>query len=135
MNKKAMKLGAAIGGLALAVTMAGAGAAFAAPGNGQGATVQHDAYGAIMCNFLDESGTFWPITDCHVNIVMTPSGKVNETISGGTLAPSITPPTRAMRGGSTATTGGELCDPNSGAVNLDSATLTPSGNFSAKCSD
>ncbi|WP_145978613.1 hypothetical protein [Granulicoccus phenolivorans] len=132
MNKKAMKLGAAIGGLALAVTMAGAGAAFAAPGNGQGATVQHDAYGAIMCNFLDESGTFWPITDCHVNIVMTPSGKVNETISG-TLAPSITPPTRAMRG-STATTG-ELCDPNSGAVNLDSATLTPSGNFSAKCSD
>lgn len=130
MNKKVMKLGAAIGGFALAVTMAGAGSAFAAPGNG--ATVQHDAYGATTCNFLDETGTFWGVTDCHVNIVTTPSGRINQTLSG-TLDPAATPPTRALHG-STETTG-QRCDLTSGAVTLASATLTPSGNFSAKCTN
>jgi len=101
------------------------------PGNGNGAVVQHNAYGAITCSVFDGVSTFWQIDNCTFNIVTTPSGVVNETVKG-TVDASTPPPSSAFKG-STATTG-EECDPGSGAANIVTETVTPSGNFSAKCS-
>src|SRR5215831_19386983 len=118
---------------ALVALSIGVGSAGAAPGNGNGAVVQRDAYGNIFttCFVSDGGSSFWQIDNCTFDIVTTPSGNVNETVKG-TVDASTPPPSSAFKG-STATTG-QGCDPGSGAAIIDTETITPSDNFTAKCS-
>ena len=130
MRKRLALVGAVV---AVATTIAivfGVGAAGAAPGNGNGAIVQHNAYGAGECIVFGPS-QYWLIDNCVFNIVTAPNGTVNETAKG-TVDPMTPPPSSAFTG-STATTG-QGCDFSAGAGNVVSDVVTPGGNFSAKCS-
>jgi hypothetical protein len=123
--------GALVAVVATIAIVFGVGAAGADPGNGNGAVVQHNAYGPITCSVTDGLGGFWLIDNCTANIVTTPDGTVNESLKG-TVDPLTPPPSSAFTG-STATTG-QGCDPTSGALDIVNEVITPSGHFSAKCS-
>jgi hypothetical protein len=97
--KKFALMGVFVAVVAAISVVFSAGVASADPGNGNGAIVQHNAYGSGSC-FVLGSGTTpgpWIIDDCVVNIVTTPSGVVNETLRG-TVDPLTPPPSSAFTG-------------------------------------
>ncbi len=83
----------------------------------------------MYCIFADQNGFLWKMIDCDAHIVTTPKGRINETVTG-TLAPWVTAPTTTVRFRS-----GQLCDRISGARTMLSGSLSPSGHFTAKCTN
>jgi hypothetical protein len=128
-SKKFVLAGVVVAAVAVTAGSVGASSATADPGNG--AIIQHNAYGVSFCFVLDGNGGYWFIDNCVFDIVTSPDGTVNETLKG-TVDPSTPPPTHAFTG-SDATTG-QGCDFVSGATHLVADTISPSGRLTAKCS-
>lgn len=118
--------------IAACAVVFGTGVAAADPGNGNGAVVQRDPYGAPhTCILFDTHGSFWTF-DCTIQVVTAPDGTVNEflkgPITGGSAAPST-----AIHDVTTADTG-LLCDFTAGGTtSIVKGTVTPSGQVNLTC--
>jgi len=118
--------------IAACAVVFGAGVAGADPGNGNGASVQRDPYGTPhTCQVFDSSGNQW-LFDCTIHVVISPNGKVNETVIG-TVTGGSALPSKAIHDVTTADTG-LLCDfTDAGTTSIVLGTVTPSGQVSLGC--
>jgi hypothetical protein len=118
--------------IAACAVVFGAGVAGADPGNGNGASVQRDPYGTPhTCFVVDTNSNSWTF-DCTIHIVISPSGRVNETLIGSITGGSALPK-KAIHDVTTAETG-LLCDfTDAGTTEIVQGTVTPSGQVSLGC--
>lgn len=101
------------------------GIANAEPGNGNGAII--DRVADNTCSL----GALGGLAPCRFQRVETPSGNITYEVKGQ-LDPAATAPDQATPINSD-TTGGLICAPD--APNFQNGVLTPSGQWSARCSN